>query len=144
MAKNDNELGKARLAEYETTKSELSAKASDTARTLAFAEIAFFWMLINHDGYKGNSAIWGFIFLMVFFLSDALHYLSGTIGYIFICYRSRRNLRIGKSTETDIRNTGANFFPKVFFTIKIFAIIASSICLVFSAYDSGIFTKILG
>jgi hypothetical protein len=136
MNEIDLEKAKDRLKNYEAKKREFSVKASETSRSLAFAQIALFWMFLMEFKYHEIYVYIGLVTLVLYFFFDVGQYLSGLFSYKYLCKKARNSIKQEQYSEKDINNKGANTLPNMFFWIKVALLIISSVFLGISFYKS--------
>lgn len=83
------------LSDADKQSSTYSAKASENVRALAFAGLAFVWLVANEDIAKIHGVLmWAAGLLLVALFADFLHYVIGwAIWDIFILRRTEKGLR---------------------------------------------------
>lgn len=112
-----------------------TTKLSNICRQLAFAEGGICWFFITQKyalSCSTNNISWILIFLVLFFLFDALQYLASSIIYAgaayYYEYRNRHDLL--KNTKDVDRRWYMNIFPLILFLIKLFLITMASCFLI--------------
>lgn len=110
-----------------------SNELSKICRQLAFAEGALFWFSKQNLGSSTTFLIIGFSILLMYFLFDALQYLSGLLKFQSQADQKYRDYKVNKIYDEDNYEIPYEFhLTDLFFYIKLIMILLSSITLIYA------------
>ena len=120
------------ISYYNKESSTYSSIVSIICRQLAFAQGAILWIFYSHLNISNFTLLWGFLFIVVFFLLDLTQYIVGKVKYEKIAKQFESNY------DKKIKNKQHYIFPKneikpltFFFYSKITVLIILSIMTIF-------------
>lgn len=144
---------KSKLQQYEIEKlidehakeaTEYTRILSGIFRQLAFSEGSLFWFLKAQLAVSTPLITFGFIFLVFFFIGDALQYFNGYVKFNREVKRFEKNLLQGKTFERNYQDSaGLHLAITIPFKCKLLCLIIATVILMVGFIEGSFGYKVL-